>query len=115
MTSGYEIPSENEVLDARQLPAPATTTTTSRLVNNLNAQLEEHEETLRREQELLQIADSDDEDVDEDDEEDVHDDEDDEDNSGSESVHDYFSYSSGYPQNFMNIQTLPINLQGAKR
>ena len=113
MTSGYEIPSESEVLDARQLPAPATTTSRS-LVNNLNAQLEEHEETLRREQELLQIADSDDEDVDEDDV-DVQDDEDDEDNSGSESVHDYFSYSSGYPQNFMNIQTLPINLQGAKR
>ena len=78
----------------------------------MNAQLEEHEATLRREQELLQIADSDDNeeaaDVDDDDEED-------EDNSGSESVHDYFSYSSGYPQNFMNIQTLPINLQGAKR
>ena len=103
--SGYEIPSENEVLDARQLPAPA-----SRVVNNLNEQLEEHEKTLRREQELLQIADSDDED----DVEEVQDDEDEE-NSGSESVHDYFSYSSGYPQNFMNIQTLPINLQGAKR
>lgn len=79
----------------------------------MNAQLEEHEATLRREQELLQIADSDDNeeaaDVDDDD------DEEDEDNSGSESVHDYFSYSSWYPQNFMNIQTLPINLQGAKR
>ena len=81
----------------------------ARLPKKLTEKLVETEATLAREISQLE-GDSDDEDGDDQ----IVDDDEDE-NSGSESVHDYFSYSTSYPQNFMNIQTLPINLQGAKR
>ena len=82
----------------------------ARLPKKLTEKLVETEATLAREISQLE-GDSDDEDG----EDQIVEDDDDDENSGSESVHDYFSYSTSYPQNFMNIQTLPINLQGAKR
>ena len=87
---GFEIPTENEVLDARikKQPSPEAIADFRRL--------EAHEENLRYEKAQLEAA------LDEQ----IGNLE--EANSGSESVHDYFSYSTSYPTSmFLNSQTLP--------
>ena len=90
MNSGCEIPDENEVLDARvKKQSPEVLADFRRL--------EIHERNLRYEKAQLEAAlDEQIENLEEA-------------NSGSESVHDYFSYSTSYPivTKYFNTQTLP--------
>ena len=96
--SGYEVPSDNDVLDARCLPFAPPTAYELKI-------LEEHEESLRVEAEALEkILDEQLETLEEHSGEET----------GTETVNDYFTYSPNYnfqkneeKKSFLNVQTLP--------
>ena len=122
-SSGYEIPTETEVLDARN--RPSNSSSLHNQLQNLQS-LEENLLNLERlhDEGLLSCSGSESEDesevecdseADSDEDEDVSEGEPEvetegESEFGSESVHDYFSYSTSYPESshLRPIRTLPL-------
>lgn len=122
-SSGYEIPTETEVLDARNRPSNSSSLQSQ--LQNLQS-LEENLLNLERlhDEGLLSCSGSESEDesevecdseVDSDEDEEVSEGEPEvetegESEFGSESVHDYFSYSTSYPEtsHLRPIRTLPL-------
>ena len=122
-SSGYEIPTETEVLDARNRPSNSSSLQSQ--LQNLQS-LEENLLNLERlhDEGLLSCSGSESEEESEaEDDSEVDSDEDEEASEaepevetegesefGSESVHDYFSYSTSYPESshLRPIRTLPL-------